>query len=367
MKLRKPDYYDQFRCIAGNCKDNCCIGWEIDIDADKLKEYKRIKGPIGQRLKHDIDWDNGCFLLQGEEERCPFLNEENLCELILELGEGSLCEICREHPRFYDWIDDLTEAGLGLCCEAAARLILQRENADQFLLVKEYANEDKNEKKTEDGENSITEILFLIRDVLFRVAQDRNASIWNRCIRILALACLLQDTIEAGEPEKLAKVAQEASERQQEYPLEKESLPKAGPYSVILELCRTLEPIDETWTDTLERLNLFAGDRRLLETSEARLNEEYRMREYEYEHLLVYFLYRHFMKCRYDGNLIGCVRLSVFCLLLIHLMDMETLYRNGRLTEEDRVQNARICSKEIEYSEENTKQLLELLIDANVI
>ena len=31
----KPDYYDEFQCIADKCSDNCCTGgWEIDIDED---------------------------------------------------------------------------------------------------------------------------------------------------------------------------------------------------------------------------------------------------------------------------------------------------------------------------------------------
>ena len=25
MKLRVPDYYDEFQCIADKCSDNCCI------------------------------------------------------------------------------------------------------------------------------------------------------------------------------------------------------------------------------------------------------------------------------------------------------------------------------------------------------
>ena len=35
MKGCRPEYYDRFRCIAGACKDSCCIGWEIDVDEEK--------------------------------------------------------------------------------------------------------------------------------------------------------------------------------------------------------------------------------------------------------------------------------------------------------------------------------------------
>ena len=29
-----PDYYPAFRCIAGACRHNCCIGWEIEYSQE---------------------------------------------------------------------------------------------------------------------------------------------------------------------------------------------------------------------------------------------------------------------------------------------------------------------------------------------
>ena len=40
MIIRKPDYYDRFQCIAGECSDSCCIGWEIDVDEERQEEYR---------------------------------------------------------------------------------------------------------------------------------------------------------------------------------------------------------------------------------------------------------------------------------------------------------------------------------------
>ena len=34
MIVRVPDYFSEFSCIAGDCKDSCCLGWEIDIDEE---------------------------------------------------------------------------------------------------------------------------------------------------------------------------------------------------------------------------------------------------------------------------------------------------------------------------------------------
>ncbi|MBR4077900.1 MAG: hypothetical protein IKK17_04775, partial [Oscillospiraceae bacterium] len=60
MKLMAPDYYPQFRCIAGACKHSCCIGWEIDIDEDTLETYKSMDGEIGKRLLASIDFNCDC-------------------------------------------------------------------------------------------------------------------------------------------------------------------------------------------------------------------------------------------------------------------------------------------------------------------
>ena len=45
--IRRPSYYKNFRCIGSVCTDNCCIGWEIDIDEDTLAFYRAQTGTIG--------------------------------------------------------------------------------------------------------------------------------------------------------------------------------------------------------------------------------------------------------------------------------------------------------------------------------
>lgn len=47
MILKVPSYYEKFHCIADQCKDNCCYGWEIDIDEGTM-DYYRSLGEIGR-------------------------------------------------------------------------------------------------------------------------------------------------------------------------------------------------------------------------------------------------------------------------------------------------------------------------------
>lgn len=46
-----PDYYKEFVCIADQCEDTCCTGWQIVIDKKSLKKYRRVKGGFRKRLR----------------------------------------------------------------------------------------------------------------------------------------------------------------------------------------------------------------------------------------------------------------------------------------------------------------------------
>ena len=134
MRVFKPSYYDDFKCIAGRCKHNCCIGWEIDIDEDTMDLYMSEHGAFGERLKENISLEGDCphFVL-GKGDRCPFLNDKNLCDVIINMGEESLCQICSDHPRFINCIEDREEMGIGMCCEEAARIIVTYKDKVEIL------------------------------------------------------------------------------------------------------------------------------------------------------------------------------------------------------------------------------------------
>lgn len=124
MKLYAPSYYKKFKCIADKCSHSCCIGWEIDIDPDTYEKYENLTCEYGEKIRASIEIsDTPCFKLQ-KNDRCPHLDSRGLCKIITHLGEEYLCEICREHPRFYNFTTQGCEVGLGMACEEACRIIL---------------------------------------------------------------------------------------------------------------------------------------------------------------------------------------------------------------------------------------------------
>ena len=128
--LFAPTYYKKFKCLADKCTHSCCVGWEIDIDSDTAALYAALPGQFGDAVRSGIEKgeSGACFALHPDG-RCPNLDDRGLCRIISTLGDAYLCDICREHPRFYNVVGLRTECGVGASCEAAAALILNEDYA----------------------------------------------------------------------------------------------------------------------------------------------------------------------------------------------------------------------------------------------
>jgi len=124
MKLTKPSYFDNFRCIAGKCPDSCCQEWAVQVDSASAAFYRSLPGALGDRLRQVLTEENGDTVMQIENRRCPMWREDGLCRIQAELGEAALCETCHEFPRLRHDYGSFLELGLELSCPEAARLIL---------------------------------------------------------------------------------------------------------------------------------------------------------------------------------------------------------------------------------------------------
>ncbi|MBR2387914.1 MAG: flagellin lysine-N-methylase [Clostridia bacterium] len=131
MKLYAPSYYKKFKCIADKCEHSCCIGWEIDIDEVTLKKYEKLKNGYAPAIKESISLKETPHFKLCEGDRCPHLDEAGLCKIISNVGEDYLCDICREHPRFYNFTS-VCEVGIGMSCTEAARIILSSPEYDSI-------------------------------------------------------------------------------------------------------------------------------------------------------------------------------------------------------------------------------------------
>ena len=123
MKLIKPSYFDEFRCIASACPDSCCKEWDVQIDNDKAALYRSLSGDLGDRLREVLTEEDGETVMTIIDGRCPMWREDGLCRIQAELGEDALCKTCREFPRLTHDYGNFVEMGLELSCPEAARII----------------------------------------------------------------------------------------------------------------------------------------------------------------------------------------------------------------------------------------------------
>ena len=301
MRLIAPDYYPEFCCIADKCRHSCCIGWEIDVDADKREEYRRVPGEFGARLNAAID-DSGetAFFRLSPDERCPMLNSNGLCDLITALGEDALCQICADHPRFRSFFTDRTEIGLGLCCEEAARIILTRETPMTLVTL------------ADDGADEVVDAeegaLLAMREMLIGVMQDASVPLADRLEELL---------------------------RRVSHPI---------PQRNWTALYRELERLDPAWDDALDSLGDGAG------AALAALDAAF-------ANFCVYLLYRHLPGALEDEDVPGR---TAFCVLSTRILMALCAAKPG-CTMADCIEFVRMYSAEIEYSEDNLNALLDAL------
>ena len=130
-----PEFYKNFLCKADKCKHSCCKGWEIDIDEETAGKYLAMTGELGAEIRQNIGKNEDSYFFKlTEDERCPFLQKNGLCKIILNIGEENICEICTMHPRFFTMIDDVELCGVGLSCEKTCELLLGDEKDLVFYI-----------------------------------------------------------------------------------------------------------------------------------------------------------------------------------------------------------------------------------------
>lgn len=163
MKLIAPDHLPAFRCIAGKCRHTCCAGWEIGIDGESLPRFLAVP-----EIAAHVSMEDTPQLRLLADERCPFLNADGLCDMILRYGEAMLCQTCRDHPRFRNFWSDRVELGLGLVCEEAGRLIL---GSEKPLRLIEIGDDGEPEEEPDEAEIALRSL----RDRLLRGVSGSGA------------------------------------------------------------------------------------------------------------------------------------------------------------------------------------------------
>ena len=317
--IRVPDYYERFRCLAGKCPHSCCEAWDVVLDEETVERYRREEGALGEKLRGNMVEEDGdmCFALRGG--RCPFLDEENLCEIHRRLGEEATSVTCQSHPRFIEEYEELKEITLAASCPAANELLLGEQTPLRFVV-------------TEEGELPADLLpLYALRERALEGLSDRALPLKARLKWLLALAVQAQTLLDEGEEEALLELAQaEPGE------VEWETEESEGLFPDALEALAELEVLEEDWVELLAAGKNGAG----LDVEE---------HAPALERICAYFLFRYFCKAYSDGDLLSKVQLALLGTLV-----------SARLGSICGLGEALRCfSREVEHSDENLERLEE--------
>ena len=297
MKLYAPKYYREFSCIASRCRHSCCIGWEIDVDAAARKRYAALTHPYGETVLRSICEEGTPHFRLEEGERCPHLDESGLCKIITHFGDEYLCDICREHPRFYHRTQSGREVGVGMACEAACRLIL---SSDEYACVTEIAEiEDATEPPCYDATVARREIYDILQTDGLQYAK------------------------------KIKKISETF---------------RVDP----------ARRADDVWREMLANLEYLDGESPVRFAVYSSAIDTPSHLEKMAERFLAYFVYRHLSSAEDEDTLRIALGLCLLCERLF-----VSVARHEGLTDKESIEClARTISEEIEYSEDNLDDIL---------
>ena len=372
MTYDYPSYYSQFHCIGGSCPDSCCIGWEVDIDEETYNYYKSLKGPFGDRLRAHIKEDGADrYFPLCEGGRCPFLNRENLCDIITQLGEESLAQVCMEYPRYFLEKGDYEQIDLSLSCMELGRIFF--EDPDPIEYIREEmpdADADANPIPDTALNGRLVHVLD-IRDDCIAILEDRSRTLADRFLEVLHLygpgSCHNESPGMQTSPNHTDCAGDQADG------IRLTRLP------ALFEQMSRLEVLDSRWTDLLTEMRLQFSEYPDGSLPDVTIAEFVRQpllwQELSqcargklavwFEKLGCYFCFRYitdscFQPARHTGAGITAPAIH-FCaksVCFLYLMCISRYLKNGKHFEiQDIIDLSHLYSREVEHSDENVEYL----------
>ena len=312
MKIIKPTYFDDFRCIASACPDSCCKEWDVQVDDAAAKYYRSLTGPLGDRLREVMGEEDGEVVMTIIDGRCPMWRQDGLCRIQAELGHEALCRTCREFPRLTHDYGDFVELGLELSCPEAARIILSTS-------YPEYREEEMAGGEEPGYDAEAMDVLRNTRRVVRQILSDNKRPVGETLALALLYGYQAQSQLDGAEETPFeAELALEEGAR----------FAALGAPEEMVSFFKELEILTQQWSARLE--NPMPG-------------------EWRQEHLLLarYFVDRYWLQAVSDYDLVSRVKMMVISCLLIRNL-------GG-----DLVQTAQLYSKEIENDIDNIEAILD--------
>lgn len=313
MKLRYPDYFETFRCIAEACPDSCCKEWDVLVDEESAARYLAMEGQLGDDLRTLLRQDeDGEWYFPIVDGRCPMWRADGLCRIQAEENHDALCQTCRDFPRLKHDYGTFVERQLALSCPEAARLIFSQGDA--------WVEELLPGGEAPEYDSADMEILLRTRKIMLTILADERYSVPQSLALALLYGYRAQDELDGGEsvpfdPEEELEFAA--------------SIAKPGDMAALVAFYKDLEILTDPWRNLLQN-----------PAGESAWDEKLRI-------LARYGVERYFLQAISDFDLVGRVKMIIASCILVR-------YLGG-----DVEKTAQLYAKEIENDADNVEAILD--------
>jgi len=360
-----PDYYKEFSCLADACEDTCCAGWQIVVDEKSLKQYKKVTGSFRKKLHASVNFKEGTFK-QSADMRCAFLNDDNLCDMQLALGEKSLCKTCSRYPRHMEEFENVREITLSLSCPEVARILMNHKEPVKLLTF-----EKEKEEEFEDFDPFLYFELTESREVIRGILQNRELPMDVRAGLMLGLAHDVQVRVNRQElfscSEVLEKYQKNSAKEFVEKKLKEKYKDKERLYQDAVRhfsKLHSLELLHEDWEEHLKECEYLLYGKgagyygNIHQTFADFLAKNRKEAPIWWEQLAVYFVDTYFCGAVYDGRVYAKARMAVSSLFYVYEMLLARWIKNEKTLDlEDVIMTVYRYSREVEHSDINLERI----------
>ena len=382
MKVLKPFYYDDFKCIAGDCIDNCCHAeWEISIDKKTYKKYRKLKGQWGNKINNNIGRirSNISDLRYGKiklkDKGCSLLDEKGLCTIHANLGVGYLCNTCKVYPREITKFGEIYERNLFMSCPEVARYFVRHKENFYFNMGEEELSDlDKDYIIDKSYDEKLYNLLWDSRSLAMEIIQFKEIEIWKRIIFLKMLTDKVQKLIDEENYENYEKVLNtfrnEITNIDVINSLDKIKFVEDVKFDFIQSIINKSSQLkrvkySQLINDYYEMFNATDDKKenlKLLFEKEREFNIFLKDYENILENLLIYLIYGYFMLALYSKDLNKQVNKVIITYSMIKMLLLGRWFKNNKkLEEEDFVEVIYVFSRVIEHNRSFLNKIYEAI------
>lgn len=216
-------------------------------------------------------------------------------------------------------------------------------------------------------------LLYDARNLIFQILQDRTVETKYRAAAVLVYVQEIQNYINEETYDLIAKKTDALHQAYQKGELfsrdafsldcnHMEQKKQQNFLKQVLNMFEGLETIKDEWKEILSDGMKMLQDCEDIAGLLQAFDTYYKDKEYEFEHILVYYIFNYFLGAAYDREALTKVKFAVVSYLVIKVLDTALWVKHNEVFEyEDQVLVAHAYSKEVEHSYNNFESLMLVL------